>query len=113
MSEVYSRSVMVVGTPFRAEEVEKFMDKPRPISLVLEPKNSYDECAIKVMAGTLHLGYVPAVLAGRIYEEGVQHRIFGHYVESFWKENPRKPNQANILFDIVLTDEPDSTKDAA
>lgn len=100
--ETYARSIEAVGTVYRNNEVEAFMDHPTDITLVLEPHNKYDPFAIMVMSGNKHLGFVPAHLAARIHKDGLQNKIVGKYYESFWTIG--KNNRARIIFDILLTD---------
>lgn len=78
MTTFYTRSTEIAGTNYRQRDVDAFLTTPADYTLDLraEPTNRFDRNAIQVIAvaepSREHLlGYVPAHLAKRIAEEGI------------------------------------------
>lgn len=59
--------VLVVGMHFRGEEIKARVANyvpPLTLKLVREPDNQYDEFAVQVFDGNIHIGYIESANGG-------------------------------------------------
>lgn len=76
----------VAGVNYRIEDFRKAEVKYGDVlALVPEPTNPYDRNAVKVMKGTIHIGFVPRHSTALIHEVIEQGETPTLRVESCWK----------------------------
>lgn len=69
--EEWDYNIKVAGVKFRQIELDELYEQDWssvPIRLEAEPTNHADPNAIKVFAGTKHIGYIPALVAPHLKE---------------------------------------------
>lgn len=68
------RNATVAGNSFRddeGKEAYKALTKGDVLTLVLEPDNVHDLFAVKLLAGDIHIGYVPREMSAVLHATGV------------------------------------------
>lgn len=89
----------VAGTSFRQNDVMK-VQKGDEAMLIPDPRNPYDENAIKVMVGKRHVGYVPkdqAPTLGEAIKEGCKIIATVH-----GREKPVRSESFGILLELLV-----------